>query len=451
MQFTSATDSLARRTGGAVILFFTTALVVTLLVTGIESRQFRHWKVYGTFESGLSGLKPGSVVRVGGAPMGEVTSIEIDRAVRPREVVEGEVPLAPSTGGFLVHFELDAEVELRMDAQIVLDQNALSGLAELDILSVGGGRSAPIPGPLPRSAQRAAPANPRRPFTFSSRGDAATRVLGKSGARDWAKIRSHLPGIEAIFFDSSGTHGELAGDHWGPVRESRIGVLAASVQPLLREWPADRDAWGEAITAIQSKWTELSNQPVAAEGQAPKPLERIDQLRAAFGAEHGLRAIWNQLSKAFAKPQSSWEAMKQCFGPAFAQGSLIASTFRALSPEIRDGLLVTKTGFAIGVTELWIMMGPELMTSLIRAVQPFSAAQENALVLILAANRAAESAESLRAAIDAARAAAAEGGDALAPATADRLARAVAPALERYRRDLSDLMELLQAAAAGSR
>ncbi|MBM4111880.1 MAG: MCE family protein [Phycisphaerae bacterium] len=456
MRFTSETDSLARRTGTGVIAFLATALVATLLITGIEWRRFETWEVYGTFESGLSGLKAGSVVRVGGAVMGQVTRIEIDRDHASR--AHGDEPpdptLAPSTGGFVVTFELAAEVELRQDARIVLDQNALSGLAEIDVVSVGGGRSAPIPGPLPPSAQRAPRADPFRPLRLVTRADAARRILGADGANDLRVIRAAFPGVEAIFLESTGTLEVPTGEYWGPVRESRITALLDAVDPLRRRIADDRDAWGPRLDSIREQWNTLSSTLELARDETPAPhrkaapLDRLEQLRGAFDDRSGLRAIWRQLSAAFTAPSSSFDAIKQCLGPSFDQASLIADIVRRLWPRVKDDLIVMKVGFVIGVSELWIMRVPEVVTTLVRLIQPFGAADVNAITVILAANRAAESGEALREAIESGDWALVDGSSEIAPEVAGHLEHAIAPALRRYRRDLADLMRILDAAAA---
>ncbi len=450
MRFTSETDRPARRIGWSVLAILGVGLVSALLVAGIQWRDVRLWRLVGTFEDGIAGLRPGSVVRLGGAVMGQVTAIEIDRAVRPRESAPSEVPLPPSTGGFLVTFELDAEVELRTDAQIVLDQNALSGNAELDILSIGGQRSAPLPGTLDRSAQRAPIAPSRKPFTISSRGDAPTRILGRTGAGDLAAIQHHLPAFEQIFIGAAGTEVPDSTTTLGPEQQSRIMALRDAVRPLLDAVESDRAQWGRQLDSIRTKWSDLTASIAENEGQSPQLLRRITALRTAVDDETGLRAIWHQLTEAFTRPSSSWSTLSSCMGPMFEQASLLATTVTSLWPEIRDDLLITKTGFVIGVAELWIMTGPEVVTSVIRMFQPFTTEQQRAITIVLAANRVAGSAEALQAAIDASRGAMAEGGALMTPEATRHLEEVIRPALQRYRRDLDDMMKVLDAAAAAS-
>jgi len=460
MNFTPETDRVARRIGTVVILIFVLGLVATLLIKGIQWRQFNSWQAFGTFEDGLSGLKLGTPVRLGGVDMGTVTAIELDRSIRPRDVADGLTPLGPTTGGFIITFELDASIRLHTDARLVLDRNAISGSAELDILSIGGTRSAPIPGPLDEAAKRAPVLAAGRVLTIAARESAMERILGKKGAGDLDSIRRSVPGIRDIFMATEGPIDPATGEPWGPGRESRITRMLEALEPLAERLPKDFEAWSEQSKGISEQWQVLSRSleldPDGGPDASPdaprrlRPMVRIQQLESAFDDQVGLRAIWHQLSGRFSGSGSDWAQIRACLGPIGDGASLISVMWSALWPEIREDLLVTKTQFVIGSTELWLLKNVDVLISVVRAFQPFSADDEAALLLILSANRAAISADALTSAIQAATSSIADGSTLLDAATKRRLEEQVLPAVRRYRRDLSDLMTRLETSAAAA-
>lgn len=452
MVFTSENDRLALRVGALVILLLLLGLIATVLASNVQWRPERTWHAYGTFEEGLAGLKVGSPVRLGGVVLGRVSEIEVDRSVRPREDRGGLRPAGPTTGGFLVAFALDASIVLRSDARIELDRNPFSGLAELDIISVGGERAAPMPGPLDQSARRAPLVEERRVLSIVPRQPGIVRLLGQKGADDIDRIVQSMPGIRATFMGTEGEVDPATGEPWGPHRPGRPESIESAVTPLAKVLQQDWRAWETLIESIRQEWATLQQALEEEQGppgppHAPRPLARIQQVRGAFDDRTGVRAVWNELTRAFAAPQSHWGTLRDCLGPIGWQASLIASMGRAIWPEIRNDLLVTKTQFVLGATELWLLMNKDLLLSILRLFQPFSREDLAAMALILAANRAAITAESLKETIDAATGSIAEGSSIIDPQVTARLEREVLPAMRRYQRDLTDLMKRLDALA----
>lgn len=453
MVFTSENDRLALRVGALVILLLLLGLIATVLASNVQWRPERTWHAYGTFEEGLAGLKVGSPVRLGGVVLGRVSEIEVDRSVRPREDRGGLRPAGPTTGGFLVAFALDASIVLRSDARIELDRNPFSGLAELDIVSVGGERAAPMPGPLDRSAWRAPLLDEGRALSILPRQPGLVRLLGQKGADDIDRIVQSIPGIRASFMGTEGEVDPVTGESWGPHRPSRLESIENAATPLAKVLQQDWRAWETLIESIRQEWATLQRafeeeaQGDAGPQHAPHPLARIQQLRGALDDRTGLRAVWNELARAFAAPQSQWGTLRDCLGPIGWQASLIASMGRVIWPEIRHDLLVTKTQFVLVATEFWLLMNKDLLLSILRLLQPFSREDEAAMALILAANRAALTAESLRSTIEVAGASIAEGSSVIDPEVVARLEREVLPVMRRYQRDLTDLMKRLDALA----
>lgn len=444
MEFTPELARRATRIGGAVIASLVTGMAVIVVLNGIHWRPMRTWSVFGGFGEGFAGLRVGSPVRVGGVTMGRVTEIELN-ADDSIEVSDADFDKdRPSQGRLLVTFTLDGSIDLRANAIIVHDVNPFSGIGELDILRVGTQRVSALPGQV-GSAGRLAPGQPwGRPFALSRRGNALRTILGTEGAADWARIFETIDGIEQMFLASTSPTDHTTGEEWGPNHPGAANALIESARALRTRFESDIEPWNERVSSIRGQIDAVRGRVQDGDSGSPTLAPRIQQLTSAFGKENGLRSIAAELQPLFDAMSTRADPIMARFDDAKRKVQAIGAIARGLWPEIVDDMQVTRAGFVIGASELWLASGPEFWTTLVRAVQPMSQRDQQALVLILSANRVALSAENLHRAIDFAQSFGAEPGVPLAPEVRAAIEGRVVPALARYRRDLSDLMQALE-------
>lgn len=108
-----------------IALMLAVAIIIALTdVTSALSRSTTQYTISFTVASGVSNLKPGAEVRVGGYPMGAVLDVRPDTATQPFSRI-------------LVDFDLESDVTLYDNAMILLSTPLLGADAWLDCYSVG--------------------------------------------------------------------------------------------------------------------------------------------------------------------------------------------------------------------------------------------------------------------------------------------------------------------------
>jgi len=443
----------ATRTGAAVLTVILVGLAGALALASVQWHPMRTWSVYGSFGDGFRGLRVGSPVRVGGVTMGEVVEIHMDPQAHVDPQREPAEPMADDepqegVGRLLVVFELDGQIQLRTDAKIVHDVNPFSGIGELDILNVGTRKSPALPGRIGRS-MTLAPVQPTgRAFPLAMRRSALATILGAEGAREWARIAATLQAIEGMFLESTGLTDPASGETWGPNQPGAATALLESIRSLRTEIEKDLEPWEGQVDSIRARAEQIRARIEEREPSTESLVPRFRRLTSMFGPESGLRGIAKEMQPLFEAVSADLEPIRTRLNDAWRKAQTIGSIARGLWPELRDDLMVTRTGFSIASSELWLAMGPDFWTTAVRVLQPLSKRDQQALGLIYATNQVAMSAEDLRSAIEEARDLGAVQGIDLDPRLRTALERRVMPALQRYRRDLSDLMRTLDAVAA---
>lgn len=447
MESTPESTRLATRLGATLLVMLIAGMTLMFMLSSRQWRAVRPWTVVGDFESGVSGLRVGSPVRVGGVELGHVTEIEVDPGPGPRLNDDPADGPSLSSGTLLVEFMLPAEIELRTDARIVHDVNPFSGIGELDVLNVGTYRSPALPGRTGRGATLA-PLQPQgRPFALATRPGGLRTLLGRIGAEDWTAISEQTERFRTEAFATEAPIDPWSGEPWGPNREGDLGAFTRDARALGAAIVKDFEPWRSQVNRIRDHISQIQSRFDATETTPSSLVHRIEQLQAAFGVESGFRGLARELGPLFDALTDGADPVRSCLGPALDQGRLIAWIMERLWPEIRDDLLITKTGFAITGNELWLARGPEAMTTLIRAFQRPSARTSADLELIFAANAVALSAADLRQAVSAAETSLFEARGEMTPFVRRRLEGRVLPALEQYRHDLAVLLAALDRAA----
>ncbi|MBX3355469.1 MAG: hypothetical protein KF724_07195 [Phycisphaeraceae bacterium] len=449
MEFTPDADRRAMRLGTLIIAIIVVGMTALIVLGAHQWKAMRTWSVVGEVERGAGGLRPGSPVRVGGVIMGSVVSITMTPRSPGAGFLTREERGDHPSGTVEIVFTLDAEVELRSSAIIVHDVNPLSGQGELDILNVGSIRTPALPGRVGHGATLT-PLQPKgRPFFLARRKGAFESILGSEGADHLRSTITNLEAVQRVILGSA-ADGVAPGD---PAAHHASGLWADLLEAMKEASSAvraDMEPWSERMESMRAAYRQIQSRIEATEGDPSGLVHRISQLGDEFGADSGLRALGRELAPLFSSFGEAGDDIVACFTSAFAQARLIGWVARALWPEVKNDLLITKTGFAITGSELWRTTGPEMFTTLVRIFQPPSARDRAGLDLILSANAVALSAADLQAAVQSADAALIRSGGQITPAIRRQLEREVVPAMARYRRDLERMLRVLDRAALRS-
>lgn len=463
---------------GAIVLTVIFGGVTAVVVASrIRWQETREWRVYCPYSAGANGLKVGTPVLVGGWPQGMVTEIIPDSAIRPRVHMKaeaaderGDQPPAPEpaadagdagddesddaveTGGVTCIFTLDASVTLRTNARIVKESDVLGSGTVLDIISVGRPISSPTPGKSDLTSRLAPPQNPLQPFVLTVRRDTIEGILGSEHARDFRTILRALGTVRDVFVGSPGTGDVRTGGAVGPAEPSEVLALTEEFQRVKALLQKDASEWNASVDSIQARWSllrELTSRPTGDPGLLARATAWKESL---VGVSDSVASEWAELPEPFAAARAQADRIGEALGPIGTHTSLVRTTFMALLPRLGDSLWMTKVQYKMAADQLWIALNTDKFTTLVRVFQPFTTADREALLLVLAAGATAQAAEGLQTAVNQVNAALAHSDGAPSPELKRRAAARLEPALRRYRDALKDLLERLdRAVPAGAR
>ena len=285
------------KVGVFVTIALALAVAIIIALTDISSaltRTTRQYTISFTVASGVSNLKPGAEVRVGGYPMGAVRAVRPDTATQPFSRI-------------LVDFDLDDAVTLYDNAMVLLSTPLLGAEAWLDCYSVGdpatGGAPLAEGGTIvaiesvgllttllgPANASRAGAIvegvqeTVRHAESLTGRLDDAATTLQEQGLLNAALGSARQPQADAIVSNLDATLSNA--------RSITDDVRAISTQVRTERWPQ----WAERIDALLT-WTETAMEEFDTALEAGRLL--FDDSRAVINDNRGDidRAIENTAS-----------------------------------------------------------------------------------------------------------------------------------------------------------
>ncbi len=404
------------------------AVVVSFVLSGLGDKleDRTPYLCVSTLQDGASGIKPGSLVLLGGQPVGKVEKV-------------GIAPDPDAPGMLAVHVTagVRAAITLYDDAVFHIERPLLGSSATINISSIGTAGSTPITGP-----NRVLEAGERVRLTPAPPSFLAQAGFGGDEVK---KIQSIIDNAQTAIESLSRTI-----DKAGPRVEAAIDDVASSVADLRKQLPD----WSKRVDATLANTEKASERldPLLAEAQGGvadargiirnigEDLDRWDpKITSIFdNADAAVAKVNAQtLDKFNAALDEARGALDDFSDAARASGALV----REESPNIRRALANARL-----MSDQLKLAAIEIRSKPWRLLYTPTAKESEASVLYDATRSYADAVSDLRAASEALETITAQapgGGSTVDRATMEELTTRVREAFQHYREAEDHLMDKL--------